>query len=315
MNYKIGGEHIKKKPPIEKKDLGPIILAHGLFGFKRIRFIHYFNGVVKHLRNHGYEVYATEVSRTGSIAKRADQLKKKLFDKPELRERLEILLKGERGGRHGSEDPFHQGRAKGLNIIAHSMGGLDSRHLITHLGMAPCIDTLITISTPHNADHIIDLIHSPIGRGLKIIDLLKRLFVDLDALKDLTTEAIIEFNENTPDMPGVRYYSYAGVKDYIHRREFFHHTFKYLKDNFGPNDGLVTVEGAKWGTYLGAIEADHMEEVGWGNFLNIPEDLYFPEILRGISIDFIKRFNDGYFDHLGFYLDLVKNLSELDEIK
>ena len=29
-----------------------------------------------------------------------------------------------------------------------------------------------------------------------------------------------------------------------------------------PNDGLATVESAKWGTFKGCIPADHMEQLG-----------------------------------------------------
>jgi triacylglycerol lipase len=29
-----------------------------------------------------------------------------------------------------------------------------------------------------------------------------------------------------------------------------------------PNDGMVTVESAKWGKFMGCIPADHLDEVG-----------------------------------------------------
>ena len=30
-----------------------------------------------------------------------------------------------------------------------------------------------------------------------------------------------------------------------------------------PNDGLVTVESARWGTFMGSIPADHLDQVGF----------------------------------------------------
>ena len=310
-NSTYGGEPIRKKPRGDKKELGPIILAHGVLGFDRVLFIHYFNGVVKHLRNHGYEVYATKVSRSGSISKRAEELKAALFSIPELTDRLNLLMDLDRSSSSHSPKYEEAEIPRKIHIIAHSMGGFDSRYMITHLGMAPCVETLTTISTPHNEDPIIDLLHSTMGDNVKIIKRLKKLYTNLEAFQDLTTESLKEFNRMTPNVPEVRYYSYAGAKDYIHRREVFYTSFKYLSENFGPNDGLVTIRGAKWGKFLGTIDADHNEEVGWGNFLNIPENLRVPEKLRELSIDFVRRFNDGYFDHLGFYLERAENLYRL----
>ncbi len=298
--------HRELKAPsgMDHKELGPIILAHGVLGFNRIFFIRYFNGVLSQLREKGYEAYSTKVSKAGSIAKRAGELKEAILNIPELSERLVVLEKGNGNTKiDGSIVP-------GLNIIAHSMGGLDARYMISRLGMDTYVDSLTTISTPHTFDPVIDLIPTAFGEELKIIDVLKKLFVDMEAFGDLTTKSIQEFNETTPDAPGVKYFSYAGAKKYIHRREFFHTSFMYLTENFGPNDGLVTVEGSKWGEYIRTIDADHLEQIGWGNFINIPENLKVPEKIRELSLKFIRRFNDGYFDHLSFYVEIAEMLSK-----
>lgn len=36
-----------------------------------------------------------------------------------------------------------------VNIIGHSMGGLDARHMITNMGGAEWVSSLFTIGTPH----------------------------------------------------------------------------------------------------------------------------------------------------------------------
>jgi hypothetical protein len=56
-----------------------------------------------------------------------------------------------------------------------------------------------------------------------------------------------------------------------------------------PNDGLVTVESAKWGTFLGCIPADHADEVGQVSHKK-------GDLVTG-------------FDHKRFYRNLVFDLS------
>ncbi len=56
-----------------------------------------------------------------------------------------------------------------------------------------------------------------------------------------------------------------------------------------PNDGMVTVENAKWGEFRGCIPADHLAEVGQPK-------------LNGMN----KRTG---FDHIRFYRDVAFDLS------
>jgi triacylglycerol lipase len=73
------------------------------------------------------------------------------------------------------------------------------------------------------------------------------------------------FNEQTPDVEGVRYFSWGawyepGLID----------TWKYphsvIMEQEGPNDGLVSVESSRWGQYLGTLEdVNHLDLVGWVN--------------------------------------------------
>jgi len=78
----------------------------------------------------GAEVIVTAVPGTGSIASRAEQL-----------------------------DRFLQAKApgRGINFMAHSMGGLDCRHLITHLKPVEYTPlSLTTIATPHRGSPFMD---------------------------------------------------------------------------------------------------------------------------------------------------------------
>ena len=78
----------------------------------------------------GAEVIVTAVPGTGSIASRAEQL-----------------------------DRFLQVKApgRGINFMAHSMGGLDCRHLITHLKPVEYTPlSLTTVATPHRGSPFMD---------------------------------------------------------------------------------------------------------------------------------------------------------------
>ena len=51
----------------------------------------------------------------------------------------------------------HKARGRGVNLMAHSMGGLDCRHLITHLRPTEYVPlSLTSISTPHRGSPFMD---------------------------------------------------------------------------------------------------------------------------------------------------------------
>src|SRR3954465_6202601 len=100
----------------------PVILVPGLFGFDRIRvagitLATYFPGIVECLERSGNRVFIPWMSPLGSVADRAQQLKDYLR-------------------RVSPDEPVH--------IVAHSMGGLDARYMISCLGMADHVQSLTT---------------------------------------------------------------------------------------------------------------------------------------------------------------------------
>jgi triacylglycerol lipase len=100
---------------------------------------------------------------------------------------------------------------------------------------------------------------------LALLDLLPNGGGDGKAFECLTTQSMSIFNEQTPDVEDVRYFSWGawyepGLID----------TWKYphsvVMEKEGPNDGLVSVESSKWGQYLGTLEdVNHLDLVGWVN--------------------------------------------------
>ena len=95
-----------------------------------------------------------------------------------------------------------------VHLIAHSMGGLDARYMITKLDMAPRIVSLTTIGTPHHGSPIADLVSA--GTQPLLRRFVEHLGVDVRGLADLTTAACQRFNTEVLDMPTVHYFSIAG---------------------------------------------------------------------------------------------------------
>ncbi|BGP55515.1 hypothetical protein JCM8202v2_003119 [Rhodotorula sphaerocarpa] len=124
----------------------PIILCHGLYGFdvKGPGFfrLHYWGDLLKVLRGKiGAEVFVTAVPGTGSVKNRAHVLHKALEDTSELLNRE-------------------------VNFVAHSMGGLDARYLISNI--KPTLyhpRSLTTLCTPHRGSEFMSWCRANIGIG------------------------------------------------------------------------------------------------------------------------------------------------------
>ncbi|KAJ3411658.1 hypothetical protein HDV05_001867 [Chytridiales sp. JEL 0842] len=153
----------------------PIVLCHGLFGYgelgpKSLPFLQlkYWSGISDALRHLGCEVYIPHVGMVASVRTRAKNLQRFLEENLEGRE---------------------------VNLIAHSMGGLDSRYLISHLPSPMFkVASLTTIATPHRGSTFMDFLRDTLGLGE-----LHRYYPKEDP-KDPVTRAIRESADNeTPE--------------------------------------------------------------------------------------------------------------------
>lgn len=233
-------EGVETKPgDIERGPPLPVVLVHGLFGFDRIgipgaRF-DYFRGIAKHLEALGCHTHAVRLPAYASVPARAKQLVAAIEALPHER----------------------------VDVIAHSLGGLDARYALSHLGLANRVRSLVTIGTPHRGSPIADLVlQGPIGWAHK---LLRAIGLPIEAVEWLSTEALARFNREVPDAPGVRY---ACVVGGMHRADSIVPLpliagHAYLKRAGGTNDGLVCVSSQYWGEVMAEIEADHFAQIGW----------------------------------------------------
>ncbi|GAA5976247.1 hypothetical protein JCM11641_001093 [Rhodosporidiobolus odoratus] len=226
----------------------PTVFCHGLFGFDHIgpslpgfRFS-YWIGVEEALTAMGAEVLIGRVPASASIEERARVL-------------CDLI-----------EERF-PGRE--VNLIGHSMGGLDGRYLISRLRERTFrVRSLTTISTPHRGSSFADyLLEDVLGaeRVPAFLALMRGLGVPGGgkAFDDLTTTKMAKFNEDTPDDPEVKYYSYGAEFEATWSNPFYI-PYGVIAKREGANDGLVSLSSAKWGNYIATLHnVNHLDLVGW----------------------------------------------------
>jgi triacylglycerol lipase len=240
----------------------PIVLHHGFMAFGQIRLgpvrVSNFRGISGAFAERGHPVLLESVHPTASIDRRARMLKRS----------IESFLS--RLGRPGER----------IIIFAHSMGGLDCRHMITHLEMARQVRALVTISTPHRGSPYADWALRNLGDRLGGRRLVKRLGLDVSALPDLTGASCAIFNQQTPDAASVRYYSISAARPWHRMPPFYYHSHRVISAAEGENDGLVSVKSAQWGEHLGTWAVDH---------LHAANRRLFPEVLEKTG-DMVPRY-------------------------
>lgn len=216
----------------------PVVLAHGFLGFDEVVVAgvrhEYFRDLTRSLAQHAHTVHRPRVAPAASVASRAEELASCIRALPDKR----------------------------VNVIAHSMGGLDARYAITRLGLARRVASLTTIGCPHLGTPLADL-GVAMGERLGLRRVLARMGMPLGALDDLTTAAAEAFNRSTPDAAGVAYASVVGVAPGRRTHALLVPGHLYLQRVSGENDGLVPADSQRWGEVLFRIEADHWAQVGW----------------------------------------------------
>jgi triacylglycerol lipase len=226
--------------PVERATRHPIVLVHGYFGFDVLKLLfaqyEYFRGVRAHLEALGHVVHVVRVSPFGGIKKRAEQLAEQLTKVSTQR----------------------------VNVVAHSMGGLDARYAIAKLGLDAKIASLTTIGTPHHGTPLADgVIDGGEWKWLKqLLDVVGR---NEEGLADLTTRKMAEFNELVLDSSRVLYRSVVGAltPEAAQASPWFATPHSYLLQKAGLNDGFVPARSQRWGRVVDQVEADHIAQIGW----------------------------------------------------
>ncbi len=246
-----GGEHMDK-PTTTKY---PIVFVHGFF--IRDGRICMWGRVPEYLRQQGYEVYHGEQDANGSVADNAAVLKARILEIMEAR------------------------NCEKVNLVVHSKGGLDSRYMITHLDMGDKVASLTTVATPHRGSKTMDFIlRAPkflLKAGSRGLDWVFRLAGDkrpktYECLQSLSTRGAAEFNETTPDVPGVYYQSYTFCMKHWYSDLFMSLPYLVVYAFDGKSDGLVSPASAEWGNFRGVYSGNsrrgisHLDETDLRRF-------------------------------------------------
>lgn len=234
----------------------PVVLMHGFGALANLQPGGVLHEEAMYLRGRGVWAYAPHVNPYDTVAVRAEA----------WRDRIE-RVRAETG-------------TQKVNLVGFSSGGLDARHLAGPLGYAPHVAAIVTVSTPHRGSAIARyLVAKPDRLRQWIVALMGfvgRAAYEMappnvrEALEELTPEhAAAVFEPLHPVAPlraeGIYCASYAGRAGKGTPVSVYPPLAlanRILYDLDGVNDGLVTVESARWERFLGTVDADHARQVG-----------------------------------------------------
>lgn len=256
----------------------PLLLVHGVF-FRDSSFFNYWGRIPGELKKNGAVIFYGQQQSAASVRASAE----------ELAERIRNIVNDT-----GCEK---------VNIIAHSKGGLDSRYAISCLGMDKYVASLTTINTPHRgcifADYLLEKVPAKIRSSIadKYNDALRKLGDTnpdfIAAVTDLTASRCKAINGFMPDAPGVYYQSVGSKMNRARSGKFpLNVAYPLVRHFDGENDGLVSVESAKWGEKFTMISANGKRGISHADVIDL------------------NRENIKGFDVREFYVNLVEDLKK-----
>jgi len=191
--------------------------------------------------------------------------------------------------------------SKKVILIGQSQGGLGARYVAWK---APeKVAAVVTIGTPHHGASLADYLLGVVDeKTAELTDAVFKLmgqpfFGEIAkgsdswaALQQLTTEGMQVFNAKVSDQPAVQYFSISGRTGFISAGALcsqgtnppFIAKYAGVTDAMSmmlmltamavrgtllqpvPHDGVVQIKESIWGTWLGCIPADHLDESGQG---------------------------------------------------
>jgi len=276
----------------------PMVLAHGIARFDVVlRDIlndeeraddrtHYFRRIRSTLQAAGFTIEHSSVPWAAGVSVRAAHLKREI------------------------ERVLAQTGAKKVHIIAHSMGGLDARHMLFEHQrdrMHEKVASISTIGTPHWGTPFADWGVTSASLFLRSLEWAG--ISQLDGFEDLTTSACARFNEQAATFErtcNVTFQTYAGAQEVLYVFAPLQFSWHMIKIHDGDNDGLVSVRSAQWRPEYfqePVINADHLNEIGWWE----PNDLHRRLVLAGPPLGETQAELEGRIR--GFYLSLARKLA------
>lgn len=256
----------------------PVLMVHGVF-FRDFRYLNYWGRIPQALEAEGAKIYYGNHQSAAPVAASGQEIADRI---------LSIVQET------GCEK---------VNIIGHSKGGLDARAALQLPGVPEHVASLTTVNTPHRGCEFADYLLTKIpqkqqqavaGAYNAALKKLGDYAPDfLGAVTNLTASFCREFNEKTPDVPGV-YYQSVGSRLNKARGGRFPLNFTHMLCRYfdGPNDGLVGERSFPWGTSYRFLTVSGTRGISHGDMIDL------------------NRENVPDFDVREFYIELVHDLKE-----
>jgi len=263
----------------------PIVLAHGMGASAEILgIVDYWWGIPDALEDEGADVYITSVNGMDSTEAKALDFKYQF---------LYILASS--------------GASK-ANIIGHSHGTIYTRYAISNLDLGEdgLVASYTSIAGPHRGSALADLIMysfsddvvNMLGGSLNFVYAFIMGDTNPDSIQngyDVCTDYMIDtFNPNTPNItaPYIYYQSWAAKAKTSCPSVILEIPWLIMLAEEGANDGLVSVNSAKWGSFRGVEDAawysvgcDHLNIVGqlFGITPGFDEDEFYVDIVSELK--------------------------------
>lgn len=217
----------------------PVVLVHGLGALGSYGSVSYFYGLRELLSP--TPVFTPSLASWNTIEVRAAQLK-------------EQIIRSVPDGK--------------VNIIAHSLGGLDARYMISKLDFAEQVASLTTIGTPHQGTSLGDFFLKwvPTMAFSSINLILEQMDLNTHAIPQVTRKYCQDqFNPSTPNHPSVAYFSaMTAIASPVIKNALpiFWASHRLIQKREGDNDGFVSVQSSRWGETICTYPGDHYAQIG-----------------------------------------------------
>ena len=229
-----------------------IALVHGILGFDDTKglaggLVKYWGGLDGYLRSQGAKVLTPGSSAANSLPVRSAQIKSAL------------------------DTWMPANGCSKVHLVGHSQGGLVVRYMVSNLSFASKTATVSTVNSLHKGAPMANIVLAVIPSWLQpftnsALSLLAKLVYrdgrpqDVIAMgQSLTTTYVNSFNTSSPNVSGIKYYSYGSKMAWAdliqHPIMALTHPITWAGGIYyglgGSNDGVVPLTSQKWGTWKG----------------------------------------------------------------
>ena len=161
--------------------------------------------------------------------------------------------------------------------------GLDARYTISALRMGPYVASLTTMNTPHRGCRFVDYAcRLPDGLYRLTASCFDRAFSKLGdrhpdfytATRQFSTAESRRFNEQIPDVSQVYYQSYTSKMKHPWSHLLLAVPYCMILPLEGENDGLVSVDSARWGDFRGVFSNTRTRGISHGDMIDLKREDY-----------------------------------------